>query len=1252
MMDYALHESGDFDSITDMWVHAVLVVDPASLKTYDDGRAVPDAMVPPCQADPQCQGDYGFYGGLDESQNAASPSPGNLSPPLAASNTFDLRTDIFLGGRVDRDGDRHFHGTLALFQIYEGPLTDVMAHCVFSDGDAALPEPQASHCTPLNLDLRLIGDTQDRSGNNQVVSQVGEVEVDQDGAHFDGDGDYISVAADGFDYASDGVFSVAFWMSKEECTGGIYEYLYSHAQDPMADIVDVVSSSNVNIYLGCEDAGGGWSTNSGGQQVGGTAVRFNLIDGAQHWGSFDFPLHDAGDFDAITSVWIQLVLVVTNYRLYAYEDGTPIVDSNFAFYAGSMTQNNVAYPHPGYLTATMGGFNLVSDLILGGRSDLEPNRHFIGRLAGVQVAAYDISPDDVQCIFQGGEEYLPAPDFLAGCSSVPDPGLDVSFLPETQDTSGNDRVVTLHGNTATGVDGASFNGSGDYITVSNFGYGVFGLFTISFWVTKQECQGNLYEYVWSHQQNPDTANIFPTDAGYTPNSNINMYIACEGTGGGFSTVEGTVMRVNLLDTPSAPSRTNPNPADETWAVMDYPLHDAGDFDSITNVWVHSTLVVTHESAMIYADGYAVQDEEYGYYPETMSPLNAAHPNPSQLTQPLKGFNLRADIFLGGRSDLNADRHLLGKMANVQVYVAALDADQAECVFRFGESVLPDPNSIAGMVPDCGTTDELDILFIGDYHDRSPNAHTVTLGGRAAVDADGAHFDNQGDFITIENFDYASDGSFSISFWMTKEDCAAGVYEYMYSHAQDPNADIVSVRTSSNINVYLGCEAAGGGWSTSGGTVVRFNLIDGLQQWATFDYPLHDAGDFDAITSVWVQVSLTSGGSFLGTYDDGTVVSAQEYGYYAGDGAMTAANLAYPNPGQLSSAMNGFNLLSDIFLGGRADLNGERHFLGRMAGLHVSSEVYELDAVSCMFTAGEAYLPAGNDLLACQTSAPPQVSILFLSDYEDSSLNHLSVSPHGSAQVTAAGIDLSGPGDYVTVSTNGVVDYGVDGSFTISMWITKEDCLGQTYEYIYSQAQDPSTANIFPTDAGYIENSNVNMYIACDDQQNFQGGGWSTQDGTILRYSMVDSPGRAPPPSYATIPQTWATMDYPLHDAGDFDQITANWINVMLKVSPPGVASYSDGYLVPDTEYGFYAGAMDANNAAYPTPGRLSTPMKGFTLLSDIFIGGRSDGQEDRHFLGRIAAFNIFPTALTDAEAECVFLAGDALLPPSLPIGGR
>jgi len=291
MMDFSIHDAGSFDSITDMWVHAVLVVDPASLVTYDDGAPVPDA-------------EYGFYGA--PTQNSASPAPSNLVPPLAASNTFDLRTDIFLGGRVDRDGDRHFHGKLALFQIYEGPLTDVQVRCVFMDGDAALPEPQASHCTDLELDARLVGDLTDRSGNDRVLTSHGTASFESDGAHFNGPGDYISVAAAGFDYASDAAFTVAFWMTKEQCGAGIYEYLYSHNSNAQADIVDDLSNSNINIYLGCEAAGGGWSTS------GGTVVRFNMIDGARNWASFDYPLHEAGSFDAITNVWMQVVLI-SNY---------------------------------------------------------------------------------------------------------------------------------------------------------------------------------------------------------------------------------------------------------------------------------------------------------------------------------------------------------------------------------------------------------------------------------------------------------------------------------------------------------------------------------------------------------------------------------------------------------------------------------------------------------------------------------------------------------------------------------------------------------------------------------------------------------------------------------------------------------------------------------------------------------------------------------------------------------------------------
>ena len=49
---------------------------------------------------------------------------------------------------------------------------------------------------------------------------------------------------------------MSFWFTKEECSGGIYEYLYSHNQDRTEDIL-LPGNSNVNIYIGCADTFGG-----------------------------------------------------------------------------------------------------------------------------------------------------------------------------------------------------------------------------------------------------------------------------------------------------------------------------------------------------------------------------------------------------------------------------------------------------------------------------------------------------------------------------------------------------------------------------------------------------------------------------------------------------------------------------------------------------------------------------------------------------------------------------------------------------------------------------------------------------------------------------------------------------------------------------------------------------------------------------------------------------------------------------------
>ena len=52
-------------------------------------------------------------------------------------------------------------------------------------------------------------------------------------------------------------------------------------------------------------------------------------------------------------------------------------------------------------------------------------------------------------------------------------------------------------------------------------------------------------------------------------------------------------------------------------------------------------------------------------------------------------------------------------------------------------------------------------------------------------ANGVHFDGYGDYMTVPNFGYAADASFTIGFWLTKERCSAQQYEFIFSHSERP-----------------------------------------------------------------------------------------------------------------------------------------------------------------------------------------------------------------------------------------------------------------------------------------------------------------------------------------------------------------------------------------------------------------------------------------------------------------------------------
>ena len=55
--------------------------------------------------------------------------------------------------------------------------------------------------------------------------------------------------------------------------------------------------------------------------------------------------------------------------------------------------------------------------------------------------------------------------------------------------------------------------------------------------------------------------------------------------------------------------------DQKEAFFDYPLHDAGAFDDITNRWIHCVLTVESDGSIsVYVDGKIVANEEFNPVP--------------------------------------------------------------------------------------------------------------------------------------------------------------------------------------------------------------------------------------------------------------------------------------------------------------------------------------------------------------------------------------------------------------------------------------------------------------------------------------------------------------------------------------------------------------------------------------------------------------------------------------------------------------
>jgi hypothetical protein len=118
-LDFPLHASGAFDSITSVWVHEVVSVIPASISSYNDGAVVSKWTYGYCQ---DCQ---------LSTRNTAFPNAEVLQTKLTG---FTLKSDVYLGSAPGQPPT--FKGTIAMLAVDTEPVNAQQAACYFRGGEA------------------------------------------------------------------------------------------------------------------------------------------------------------------------------------------------------------------------------------------------------------------------------------------------------------------------------------------------------------------------------------------------------------------------------------------------------------------------------------------------------------------------------------------------------------------------------------------------------------------------------------------------------------------------------------------------------------------------------------------------------------------------------------------------------------------------------------------------------------------------------------------------------------------------------------------------------------------------------------------------------------------------------------------------------------------------------------------------------------------------------------------------------------
>jgi RNA polymerase sigma factor (sigma-70 family) len=203
-------------------------------------------------------------------------------------------------------------------------------------------------------------------------------------------------------------------------------------------------------------------------------------------------------------------------------------------------------------------------------------------------------------------------------------------------------------------------------------------------------------------------------------------------------------------------------------------------------------------------------------------------------------------------------------------------------------------------------------------DASGNGHEGTIhGGPARVTgkAGGAlSLDEVDDRVTAADFDYGSDGTFTVAFWFNVSDLSGTTYQYFFSHGV--------LGATHSLNIYL-CEdssADGNGLRTAG--VLRTRLCDGHADRRGL---LDVCGRWD--DGEWHHYALAVGASGSTVYIDGIERAS------SGQGGDT------------------FNPSTGVYLGCREDTALDRYYGGKLDDVRVYRRPLSVPEITDLVNAG-------------------------------------------------------------------------------------------------------------------------------------------------------------------------------------------------------------------------------------------------------------------------------------------------------------